>query len=317
MCAGISSGVWQAGREATRANNIQLQPSPAGLLRPDQSKGCSCFCALTLSSRRDAVVRTPWFLFLKDSALWLQGSLPPSTLPRLSKKLHAAQKHQHFCSYSPRSFSFFFFLFVFLRRVCVMFTSLESKAFLLADGRMVTWQGLHLIFTCVDKRQKARQSKHPQIQVKGWNKCNVHCCTIFSNKRTQNLFAIVFIWTLPDFSLFLPCPGSGVSCNLVTCIPFFFFWPYSFIFPPCALISICICTTSLFLSCTYSSSVSLSSVPAECEHIWETLLAFTNVDKFSKRLNSCTMLLQSKQNTFQSLLQFCKKCVHFCFFASH
>lgn len=63
--------------------------------------------------------------------------------------------------------------------------------------------------------------------------------------------------------------------------------------------------------------LSLSSVPAECEHIWETLLAFTNVDKFLKRLNSCTMLLQSKQNTFQSLLQFCKKCVHFCFFASH
>lgn len=219
----------------------------------------------------------------------------------------------------PSVFFFFFFLFVFLRRVCVMFTSLESKAFLLADGRMVTWQGLHLIFTCVDKRQKAWQSKHPQMQVKGWNKCNVYCCTIFSNKRTQNLFAIVFIWTLPDdvFSLFFTLSWVGGFMQPSHMHPFFF-WPYSFfILPPCALISICICTTSLFLSCTYSSSVSLSSVPAECEHIWETLLAFTNVDKFSTRLNSCTMLLQSKQNTFQSLLQFCKKCVHFCFFASH
>lgn len=122
------------------------------------------------------------------------------------------------------TFLFFLFFCLFFCAGSVMFTSLESKAFLLADGRMVTWQGLHLIFTCVDKRQKARRSEHPQIQVKGWKKCNVYCCTIFSNKRTQNLFAIVFIWTLPDavFSpLFYPVLGRGCHATLSHASPFF------------------------------------------------------------------------------------------------
>lgn len=44
-----------------------------------------------------------------------------------------------------------------------------------------------------EKAGKAKLSKHhPQKQEKGWQKCNVYCCTIFSNKRTQNLFLCFF-----------------------------------------------------------------------------------------------------------------------------
>ena len=33
------------------------------------------------------------------------------------------------------------------------------------------------------------------MQVKGWKNCNVYCCTIFSNKRTQNLFVHFYVNT--------------------------------------------------------------------------------------------------------------------------
>lgn len=98
-------------------------------------------------------------------------------------------------------FLLFFFVFfppLVLSRVCVMFTSLNLKpVFSLKGGltlwhRAVTEQRLFFVFIPSVNWIKDGEKKrwHPRKQVKGWKKCNVYCCTIFSNKRTQNLFVL-------------------------------------------------------------------------------------------------------------------------------
>lgn len=132
LCAGVSPGVWQAGREATRANNVQLQPSPAGLLRPDQSQGCSCPCALTPSSRRGRCGLHSLFFFFNSSRIRLFGCREPSPHhqhcpplsppPRLSKKFHAARQHRHFWFYSLSS-SCCYSTFCFAQGLCYVYVS--------------------------------------------------------------------------------------------------------------------------------------------------------------------------------------------------
>lgn len=206
-----------------------------------------------------------------------------------------------------------YYFFVFSRRVCVMFTSLESEAFYLQ----------RMVYLSYKKPREANLTSCDAS--KGWKKCNVYCCTIFSNKRTQNLFALICMQTLPDdwhFFFSYLGPGWHALFSRVPSVPPLL--PPSHFFPlgpisSCwiCIHSVCICTANLFLSGVYSLPISPMSVPAECEHKCETA-GFTNAGKLSKRLTSCTTLLpQQHENTFQFLLQFCKKCVHFCFFASH
>lgn len=103
---GISSGVRQAGRAASRAINLQLQSSPAGLLRPDQSKGPQ----LVLHTALLSWTGTAWFLFLEDSADKTAGVVITIKLSCL----------------------FWIYIlpcFFVLSRVCVMFTSELKPAF--------------------------------------------------------------------------------------------------------------------------------------------------------------------------------------------
>lgn len=170
---------------------------------------------------------------------------------------------------------FLFFLFFFsslvLSRVCVMFTSLNLKpVFSLKGGltlwhRAVTEQRLFFVFIPSVNWIKDGEKKrwHPRKQVKGWKKCNVYCCTIFSNKRTQNLFVLFLcehplIISPPLFYCYLLffccwCFESGSSCNSPTSIRFTFL---------ASLLSIYIHPSTLFLrhqtfSVTYSFFVSL------------------------------------------------------------
>lgn len=141
------------------------------------------------------------------------------------------------------------------------------------------------------------------MQVKGWKKCNVYCCTIFSNKRTQNLFVIVFMWTLPDniFPLTFFCYGSGGSCNFFTCIPFHL----ALLFLP----SICIDSISVFAPPTCSRShtfcsspsVSLSSVPVERGHKSGRLCWFSQMWTNSCRGKTATQCCSRANKTLSSL----------------
>lgn len=100
---------WKRGHMCRR-HLTTTQPSRPSKAQPVQR--LQLFLHITLFSRRDAVVHTAWFLFLKDLALWLRGSLPPSILPCLSK-ITCCPKHQHlFCFYSLCS-SYLFVLFLF------------------------------------------------------------------------------------------------------------------------------------------------------------------------------------------------------------
>lgn len=128
---------------------------------------------------------------------------------------------------------------------------------------------------------------------------------------------MLFYVNTPSFLLFFPftvfCLGLGWFIQLFHfhmhpfSHPFYFF---SFLIPYIYIDS------SNYLIFCFSLCLSLlvSSVPVEHGHkSGRLLLVSTNVDKSSQRLNSYRLLLQSKQNTFQSLLQFCKRCVHFLF----
>lgn len=229
-----------------------------------------------------------------------------------------------FCFYSSCSSCFFFFFSssLVLSRVCVMFTSLNLKpVFSLKGGltlwrRAVTEQRLFFVFTPSVNWIKDGEKKrwHPRKQVKGWKKCNVYCCTIFSNKRTQNLFV-----------LFLCEHSLVISPPLFYCYLLFFFllsfWVREFmqfshiytfhIFspPPFNLHSSfhpVFAPPNLFCHIV-SSSLSVTSVLPKHGHKCRRLLWWRS----PQRLNIYTTLLQSKQNSFQSLLQFCKKCVNF------
>lgn len=173
--------------------------------------------------------------------------------------------------------------------------------------------------------QKPREANWTSSDAsKGWKKCNVYCCTIFSNKRTQNLFALIFMRTLPhDWSLIflLSRARGGVHSPHVhppafpahPCFIFIFFlpsWP-SFFLLNLHLLCLYFAPPACLCPVRFRRVYLLTSVPAECEHECERLPVFTNAGKLSKRLNSCTTLLpEQHKNTFQFLLQFCKKCVH-------
>lgn len=120
-----------------------------------------------------------------------------------------------------------------------MFTSLNLKPVFLQKGGLTLWrrtvteQRLRLVIHKCWEQIKAGGGKvwNPQTQVKGWKKCNVYCCTIFSNKRTQNLFVIFLCeHSLKRFFLFhFFVMGQGGSCNFSTCIPFIIS-PFIFLF---------------------------------------------------------------------------------------
>lgn len=161
-----------------------------------------------------------------------------------------------------------YYFFVFSRRVCVMFTSLESEAFYLQ----------RMVYLSYKKPREANLTSCDAS--KGWKKCNVYCCTIFSNKRTQNLFALICMQTLPDdwhFFFSYLGPGWHALFSRVPSVPPLL--PPSHFFPlgpisSCwiCIHSVCICTANLFLSGVYSLPISPMSVPAECEHKCERLL---------------------------------------------
>lgn len=98
----------------------------------------------------------------------------------------------------------FYFLFCAGSVLCLRLLNL--KPFYI---QMVGW------FTCDMKNKKPGEANLTSSDAsKGWKKCNVYCCTIFSNKRTQNLFAFIFMQTLPDVDIYTynsPPPPSWVS----------------------------------------------------------------------------------------------------------
>lgn len=229
-----------------------------------------------------------------------------------------------FCFYSSCSSCFlvFFSSSLVLSRVCVMFTSLNLKpVFSLKGGltlwhRAVTEQRLFFVFIPSVNWIKDGEKKrwHPRKQVKGWKKCNVYCCTIFSNKRTQNLFVLFFMWTLPgNFSpsflllfAFLLLLMSWVR-ELMQFSHIYTFHLFSL--PPFNLHSSfhpVFASPNLFCHIQFLR-LSVTSVLPKHGHKCRRLLWWRS----PQRLNIYTTLLQSKQNSFQSLLQFCKKCVHF------
>ncbi len=118
-------------------------------------------------------------------------------------------------------------------------------------------------------------------------------------------------WSYFSISIFFMCQGVHPTFPHASHISPLFL-PYI-----CIDSNLSIFITNLF-SVSYSvcpsQSVSVRSVPVKHGHkSGRLLLISTKVDESSQRLNSHRLLLQSKRNTFQSLLQFCKKCVHFLF----
>lgn len=134
--------------------------------------------------------------------------------------------HTHlFCFFIPY---FHFVSWFVLSRVCVLFTSYWSEALVcLRHGATdiqhspVTEQGLGLCFLFQNKsvtnREKLTKSYHPCAMTQGPTKnCNVHCCTIFSNKRTQKMF-VLFMWKHSCVGFVLGRrPTSSNSCHLLS-----------------------------------------------------------------------------------------------------
>lgn len=162
------------------------------------------FCTQHCHPGGGAVVHS-WFLFFEDLALWLQGSLPP-ILPCLSENdvLPKTSTRSTFILCSP-SFLFFSFFFFLPRAGSVMFTSLKLIFWLKVKTDPVWGFYASHSMMLIPREGKGNISRCR------WKKCNVYCCTIFSNKRTQNLFVIFFFWSSWwDFS-FATCP-SPAAC---------------------------------------------------------------------------------------------------------
>lgn len=166
----------------------------------------------TLSSRRGRCGPHSWFLFFEDLALWLQGSLPPPVLPCLSKNDVLPKTSTHVLllfSTLP-----LFCLVFSSSRVCVMFTS-PKLVFWLKVKTDPVW-GFYASHSMILIPREGKGN----ISRCRWKKCNVYCCTIFSNKRTQNLFVIIFLssWqdlsshTLGDLFSVLPRVPSPAAC---------------------------------------------------------------------------------------------------------
>lgn len=146
----------------------------------------------TLSSRRGRC--GPQLVFI----LWRFGSLTAGVIASDTalpfRKRRSAQNINTFYFYSVFPFfSLVFFFFFFLEQgLCYVYV---SEAHFLAESK--DWpcvRFLHLTFNDVDS-----QRSKGNISRCRWKKCNVYCCTIFSNKRTQNLFVIFFFELLMRF----------------------------------------------------------------------------------------------------------------------
>lgn len=153
------------------------------------------------------------------------------------------------------------------------------------------------------KRSKAGILK---TQVKGWNKCNVYCCTIFSNKRTQNVFVLFYINTpiTPFFSISIFF-SSLVSVSFPSSNSLFFLLPLN------SIVSSDVC------SCTAHFSVHLmfvTSVPAKHGHKPCQATSVSTAEG-----EQITQLCSRASETLSSLCYyFCKNNVYILFFfASH
>lgn len=193
---------WRRGHTCQQ-HSTTTQPSRPSKARPVWRP--QLFLHTTVLSRRGAVVHTAWFLFLEGFGYLTAGVVATikTALPFQNYML-PKKKNTNTCSVFILYVSpvFFFFCLV-LSRVCVMFTSLNLKPVLLQkrrtdlvaqDSDRTRGDALFSQVLRAGKKSRGKQSEHPQTQVKGWKKCNVYCCTIFSNKRTQNLFVIFFFY---------------------------------------------------------------------------------------------------------------------------
>lgn len=201
-----------------------------------------------------------------------------------------------------------------------MFTALESEAFFFFFFyiQMLGW------FTCEIKSQE-KQIEHPLTQVKGERNA-MFIVALYLVIKEHKICLRLFLCehSLMTDHFFFSFLGPGVACTLLTCThllspptPALFFilfflpsWP-SFFLLNLHLLCLYFAPPACLCPVRFRRVYLLTSVPAECEHECERLPVFTNAGKLSKRLNSCTTLLpEQHRNTFQFLLQFCKKCVH-------
>lgn len=256
-----------------------IQPSRPSKAQPVQR--LQLFLHITLLSRRDAVVYTAWFFIPQGFGSLTAGVVATINTALPFQNYMLPKTRSAFILYVPPVFCFV------LSRVCVMFTSLNLKPVFLQKGgvtlwhRTVTEQGLHLVLTSVKKGNKAGESKVNILRCKWKGERNaMFIVALYLVIKEHKICLIVFMWTLPDniFPLTFFVMGQGVHATFshasLFISPFFFFLPFALILslylhhqPVFGLILSLPLRLSLCASWTWTQ-------------IWETLLVFTNVDKF-------------------------------------